>query len=402
MLSLTNRLTKCPMARAESYEEWRSAAQNWDKKRGKHRWKSRDSTRHYDFVAIRMRLDQLRKCQARGDDRGLLFALNEGLHGNMAGMGNPSLYNVSKFGTKQLIEDYVKEIVAALETIASSQTEGISKREKLDFFRRASHCFGKSGLMMSGSSTLLFFHVGVLKALSEENVLPDIISGSSGGALMGAVVASQTAEELQSIFEPGFLTEVFQGALPSSKIGRTRLYTVEQLRGAVDQIVPDITFSQASSKTGRSMDVSVAPAEKLQTSRLLSAITSPDVCLREAVMASMALPGLFPPVMLEAKNPHGQRQPYLPTRRWIDGSVSDDLPAKRLARLYGVNHYIVSQTNPHIIPFVTDGKNRKNIFSVLKHASLKTTREWLNAGAWVYQKQFGQNSITNNKIGTLM
>ena len=42
----------------------------------------------------------------------------------------------------------------------------------------------------------------------------------------------------------------------------------------------------------------------------------------------------------------GKVQPYLPSRRWIDGSFSQDLPAKRLARLYSVNHFIVSQVMP--------------------------------------------------------
>ena len=49
-------------------------------------------------------------------------------------------------------------------------------------------------------------------------------------------------------------------------------------------------------------------------------------------MASCAVPGVFPPVMLMAKTQHGERQPYLPTRKWVDGSIADDLPAKRLQR----------------------------------------------------------------------
>jgi NTE family protein len=51
-------------------------------------------------------------------------------------------------------------------------------------------------------------------------------------------------------------------------------------------------------------------------------------------------------VQLEARNVHGKIKPYLPSRRWIDGSFSQDLPAKRLARMYGVNHFIVSQVMP--------------------------------------------------------
>jgi NTE family protein len=117
----------------------------------------------------------------------------------------------------------------------------------------------------------------------------------------------------------------------------------------------DMTFQKAFERTGRAMNVSIAPAETHQTSRLLNATTSPTVLMRSAVMASAAVPGIFPPVTLQALDDDGQLKSYLPSRRWVDGSVSDDMPAKRLARLYGVNHYIVSQTNPHVLPFVTDG-----------------------------------------------
>jgi TAG lipase / steryl ester hydrolase / phospholipase A2 / LPA acyltransferase len=59
-------------------------------------------------------------------------------------------------------------------------------------------------------------------------------------------------------------------------------------------------------------------------------------------------------VTLAARDRHGERQPYVPSRQWVDGSVTDDLPAKRLIRLYGVNHFITSQTNPLVCgPFAT-------------------------------------------------
>ena len=41
----------------------------------------------------------------------------------------------------------------------------------------------------------------------------------------------------------------------------------------------------------------------------------------------------------------------------MDGSFADDLPAKRLARLFGVNHYLVSLINPLAVPFVSDTKS---------------------------------------------
>jgi len=75
-------------------------------------------------------------------------------------------------------------------------------------------------------------------------------------------------------------------------------------------------------------------------------------------MASCAVPGVFPAVMLMARNVHGEPQPYLPGRRWIDGSVADDLPAKRLSRLFGTNHHIVSMVNPIATAFISKDEDR--------------------------------------------
>lgn len=42
---------------------------------------------------------------------------------------------------------------------------------------------------------------------------------------------------------------------------------------------------------------------------------------------------------------------------WVDGSVSQDLPSRRLARLYGVNHFVASQTNPLVTWAVKHAEN---------------------------------------------
>ena len=60
-----------------------------------------------------------------------------------------------------------------------------------------------------------------------------------------------------------------------------------------------------------------------------------------------------------AKNTRGERLPYVASRKWVDGSIADDLPAKRLARLYGVNHFITSQTNPVVLWAIRDSGRRR-------------------------------------------
>lgn len=170
---------------------------------------------------------------------------------------------------------------------------------------------------------------------------------------------------------------------------------IDEIREIIDRYIPNLTFQESYEKTGLHLNISVAPAEAHQTSRLLNAMTSPNVFIRDAIMASAAVPGVYPPVTLAAKNDHGERQAYLPSRKWVDGSVSDDLPAKRLARLYGVNHYIVSQTNPHVIPFVTDSKRKSDPLSQIKYAGLSTARAWLNASHEVLRKPLSMSDRLN-------
>ena len=385
----TTRRLETAMDEAADYDEWKEAAIAYDSKAGLDRWKETDRSARFDYASIRRRLDRLRALREGRDNPGLLFALNEGIHGNMDGMGRPALYDKAKFGTKQLITDYVDEIASALEHLTGSEASDIPFEEKLDFFRRAQHCYGRSALMMSGAGSLLFFHVGVVKALWQQKLLPDIFSGSSGGAFIGSLLSTHNDDELEKIFDPEYLAyeiEQDEGLIRHLSALKPQVASLDEFREILERLIPDLTFQEVFERTGRHLNISIAPAETHQTSRLLNAITTPNVYIRDAILASAALPGFFPPVTLAAKNDKGQKQPYLPSRKWVDGSLSDDLPAKRLARLYGVNHFVVSQTNPHVFPFVTDFKREEGLISTLKYASKRTIREWINASASVMRK----------------
>jgi len=225
-----------------------------------------------------------------------------------------------------------------------------------------------------------------------------VLSGSSGGSIVSSIVSCYPKEallekfSLENLIDTNNLADSNNTAAPTSMLGSLlqgvmpQQLPAEKSREMITQLLPDLTFQEAFELTGRHLNVSVAPVEAHQTSRLLNAYTSPNVFIREAVFASSAIPGIYPPVTLAAKNDHGERQTYLPSRQWVDGSVSDDLPAKRLARLYGVNHYIVSQTNPHVIPFIADNKRDGSPLSQIKYAGMKTARTWLNTSAEVMRK----------------
>ena len=394
MMLGTRKLEKA-MEQATSYEEWKEAAVAYDEAKGFDRWRARDTSSQFDNVSIRIRLDRLRSLRARHDNRGLLFTLNEGIHGNMGGMGNSALYDRAMFGTKQLIIDYVDEIVDTLELLADPAIDDISFEEKLDFFRRAHHCFGRSALLMSGSGMLLYFHVGVVKALWEQGLLPNIMSGASGGSVVGSLVCTHTDDELREIFTPEYMLQEIEqetGLIGALNGLRPRLLQVDEVQDMIARLIPDLTFQEAFERSGRMLNVSVAPVETHQTSRLLNATTSPNVLIRKSIMASAAVPGVFPAVTLEARDKWGERQPYLPSRKWVDGSVSDDLPTKRLARLYGVNHYIVSQANPAVLPFVTDSKRQRGTSAILMNTARRTAREWLNAGAAIMHKPLSRDT----------
>ena len=90
---------------------------------------------------------------------------------------------------------------------------------------------------------------------------------------------------------------------------------------------------------------------------------------------------------------------YLPGRRWVDGSVADDLPIKRLSRLYGVNHFIVSMANPVVVPVL--GKEPKLINdslvgstqAYLKSVATNTFKESVSFWSNTCQKR-GQQSVS--------
>lgn len=375
---------------AADYDGWAKAAQDHDRKSGAFAWRTADESKHFDYRAIRARLERLRTLSAAGDVKGLLFALNEGIHGNIDGMGHERLYQKARFGTKALIEDYVAEVVSALNRIAAAR--GIACEVKRDFFRRAQHCYGRSALLLSGSGAFLYFHVGVVRALWSEGVLPSILSGSSGGAIVAAVVCTHRDDEIGPLLESDRLANPDRGA-------ELRQMAQDDVRERLADIIPDLTFQQAYEISGRHLNVSVAPAEKHQNGRLLNAITAPNVLIREAVLASCAVPGVFPPVMLMARDDNGERIPYQPDRRWVDGSVTHDIPTKRLERLYGVNHHIVSQANPLALPFATDTRKQMAPIEAIQHASMMTFKAWLNANMVIFQKPLEMvpplNSLAN-------
>lgn len=364
----------------KSYEEWKRNALADDAQSGADDWKEEEYSDLYDSKVIRLRYDELVELRASGDLQGLLYYLNEGIHGNMGGMGAPKLYTHSKIGTKTLIVDYVNELAAAIDQLAACSDAELSHQEKLDLFRRSSGCFGRSAIMLSGAGPLGPFHIGVVKSLWEQNLLPNIISGASAGSVVTAMVGSRHNGYVSELFSGASLSDLVQLLSEYAALLQTRVPISNQhLIELIASLIPDMTFMEALEESGRYINIPVAPVKMQQRSRLLNAVTSPNALIRDAVLASCSIPGIFPSVTLAAKDHLGKRRPYVPSRKWVDGSISNDLPAKRLARQYGVNHFISSQANPMVMWALQNSARRTDPWSQFMQIYQSAARDWMRA-----------------------
>jgi TAG lipase/lysophosphatidylethanolamine acyltransferase len=92
-------------------------------------------------------------------------------------------------------------VCSALEYICDTDWgTDFSIQEKFEFFFETRQAFGRSALLLSGGATLGMYHLGVVKVLAENQLLPRVISGSSVGSIIASVVAVRTDEELLKVF----------------------------------------------------------------------------------------------------------------------------------------------------------------------------------------------------------
>ena len=190
-------------------------------------------------------------------------------------------------------------------------------------------------------------------------MLPDIITGTSGGALVASLVGTRTDDELRQLLVPALATRITACAdrlyVWFMRWWRTgaRFDPVEWARLCSWWTRGSLTFREAYERTGRILNISCVPADDPHSPPLLcNYLTAPDCVIWSAVLASAAVPGLLPPVVLMNKNPHtGELTPFSFGTRWRDGSLRTDIPLRALNNLFNVTFSVVSQTNPHINTF---------------------------------------------------
>ena len=347
------------IANAADYPTYREASLAHDALTGADEWKNEDVSQHYDYRLIRKRVERMQAARKLQDVYGLMSIIHEGLHGNLGNIANPALLGQCRIGTKNLIQTFIDEVITALNTIYEADESLVDFYEKKRFFEETTYAFGQSCLMLSGGAGLGIFHAGVVKSLNQQNLLPGVISGASAGAIIAALIGTRKQSELEACLAPEFILEKFRYWRHWSGFGKKSLFDSRALENTLIELFDIMTFDEAFALSGKHINVSVSPADLHQQSRVLNAKTSPRAVITQAVRASTAVPVFFSPVQLKAKNLQGDIVPYIPNRRFVDGSMMADLPYKQLSRLYGVNHSIVSQTNPLAIPFVPANRSEE-------------------------------------------
>jgi len=169
----------------------------------------------------------------------------------------------------------------------------------------------RTAFVLSGGGNLAVSQVGMLRALIERGILPDVVVGCSAGALNGAVIATEPTvdgvERLADVWCSVRRDEVF----PGGKLARAwnvlsrddHLFENEGLQAIIDRADPAPTFDQT-----------VVPLRVVTT----DIHTGEEVLfaagpIAPALMASSALSGVYPPIEHDG-------------RRLVDGAVTNAVP----------------------------------------------------------------------------
>src|SRR5664279_6592364 len=71
------------------------------------------------------------------------------------------------------------------------------------------------GLVLSGGGARGYAHIGVIEALNEAGIFPDVISGTSAGAIIGALYADgHPPKEILKIMNVGSRLDFMRPAMP--------------------------------------------------------------------------------------------------------------------------------------------------------------------------------------------
>lgn len=161
----------------------------------------------------------------------------------------------------------------------------------------------QTGLVLSGGGARGFAHLGVIQALNETGIFPDVISGTSAGAIIGVLYADgRSPHEILSLMDGGSRLDFMRPALP---------------REGLLQINPVMKILRSSLRSKYFKDLKIplfVTATDLNNGK---AVYFSEGDLLEPVIASASIPVLFQPVKINEIS-------------YVDGGVLDNLPLKPL------------------------------------------------------------------------
>lgn len=385
------------MKNAKTYAEWKRYAEELDALIGFDKWRLEEDSGLYNVKVLKKRMKDIRAMLNSEDVFNMMFRLRGALSRDQFGMQQQGLFNRAIGGTKVIVEEYHQLLINSLNYICDHSDPEVPSDAKLAFFNETRHAYGRTALLLSGGAALGGYHLGVIKTLFREGLLPRVISGASAGSLIASVIGIRTDEELNDLLnvahpedflkrglrldffgikehEPS--TQWFQYILPQSLrnisdalighfVDNTSILRLDtdHLKHVFIQNIGLQTFQEAFDRTGRIINITVSPNNSYDPPRLLNYLTAPHVCIWSAAVASCAIPGVFDSISLVCKEPSGD---FYPENEWgrknqsnskaaddhvlqsySDGSIERDLPMQQISELFNVNHFIVSQVNPH-------------------------------------------------------
>ncbi|WNV73566.1 patatin-like phospholipase family protein [Geodermatophilus sp. DSM 44513] len=185
---------------------------------------------------------------------------------------------------------------------------------------------GGTAFVLGGGGVLGAAEVGMLQALVEHGVRPDLVVGTSVGAINGAFVAADptpgAVDRLRALWEDLAAAGVFAGSV-LSRVGtlvrtRTHLHPREPLRDLLAAHLPVATFAELPVPFQ-----CVAASIERAAERWFT-----DGPLVDAVLASSAVPGLLPPVELDGEH-------------HLDGGLVHSIPVGRAVALGADTVYVL-------------------------------------------------------------
>ncbi|AJT82299.1 CIH_HP2_G0048250.mRNA.1.CDS.1 [Saccharomyces cerevisiae] len=355
---------------AISYDQWNDIASRLDDLTGLSEWKTIDESSLYNYKLLQDLTIRMRHLRTTHDYHRLLYLIRTKWVRNLGNMNNVNLYRHSHTGTKQIIHDYLEESQAVLTALIHQSN--MNDHYLLGILQQTRRNIGRTALVLSGGSTFGLFHIGVLAALFESDLMPKVISGSSAGAIVASIFCVHTTQEIPSLLTNVLNMEfnIFNDDNSKSpnenlliKISRFcqngTWFNNQPLINTMLSFLGNLTFREAYNKTGKILNITVSPASIYEQPKLLNNLTAPNVLIWSAVCASCSLPGVFPSTPLFEKDPHtgkikewGATNLHLSNMKFMDGSVDNDMPISRLSEMFNVDHIIACQVNIHVFPLL--------------------------------------------------